>query len=532
MKRNIPILIAQINPVVGDIESNCQKIIDILVKEQATNRIIVFPELVLTGYPPEDLLLRPAFLQRVDAALAKIAAVTEDCYVIIGYPRSHEGHLFNAAAISHKGECVAHYNKQILPNYGVFDERRYFSAKSHAPTIVTIDDHRFAVLICEDIWEQEPVIAAKAAGADVVLCINASPFEYTKQGKREKLLQQHAENGLGIVYVNMVGGQDELIFDGQSMAFNPQGKMAVRLAAFEEKLQTIIWKGDHFETSIHPLLDTDAQIYRALVLGTRDYIEKNGFPGVLLGLSGGVDSALTLAIAVDALGAGRVHAVMMPSRYTADISHEDAEAEIKALGVSSSMLSIEPAFESLLETLAENFKGLPKDTTEENLQARIRGVLLMALSNKSGKLVLTTSNKSESAVGYATLYGDMAGGLSVLKDVLKTQVYRLCHYRNQLGPVIPERVLTRAPSAELAANQTDQDSLPDYAVLDQIIQAYVEHNASEEAIIATGIAAETVQKTLRLINRNEYKRRQAPIGIKISSRSFGRDWRFPVTCKQ
>lgn len=529
MHPSLDILMAQINPTVGGIEANAEKIIAIIQKEQQKHDLIVFPELAITGYPPEDLLFREDLHLRVERALETIEHSTKDCHVIVGHPSLEQGQCFNAATVFYRGASVARYHKQRLPNYGVFDEERYFTPGLPKPCILQIKDYRFGLCICEDIWQEGPVEQIINAGAKGLICINASPFDYGKPARREALLYDYAKQGLVIIYVNQIGGQDELVFDGQSMAFDNQGKLCARAPAFTEQLQTVTLKGENLFSLLTPTLDQDKLIYEALVCGTKDYIEKNGFPGVLVGLSGGIDSALTLAIAVDAIGASRVHAVMMPSRYTATMSLEDAQLQLKLLGVQGSLLSIEPAFNSLLETLAPSFKGLAADTTEENLQARIRGMLLMALSNKTGSMVLTTSNKSETAVGYATLYGDMAGGFAVLKDVLKTQVYALAHYRNRITPVIPERVISRAPSAELAENQTDQDSLPDYAILDAIIKAYMEDNLAAADLIEQGFRADEVNKVIRLIKRNEYKRRQAAPGVKISPRAFGRDWRCPIT---
>lgn len=529
MPATIDILMAQINPTVGAISANTEKIISIIKTHQKCHDIIVFPELSITGYPPEDLLFRNDLYLQIEKALTDIARSTVDCHVIVGHPSLEKEQCFNTASIFYRGARIALYHKQHLPNYGVFDELRYFTQGAPQPCILSIKDYRLGVCICEDIWHPGPVDQFVESKADGFVCLNASPFDYVKQTFREDLLRQHSQRGLSIVYVNQVGGQDELVFDGQSMAFDPQGNLCARAPAFVEHLQTVILQGKKITSKIVPLLNQDQLIYEALVCGTRDYVEKNGFPGVLIGLSGGIDSALTLTIAVDALGASRVHAVMMPSRYTADMSLEDAKKQLKTLGVEHTLLSIEPAFESFLDTLAPSFAGLKPDTTEENIQARIRGILLMALSNKTGKMVLTTSNKSETAVGYATLYGDMAGGFAVLKDVLKTQVYALARYRNRLSPVIPERVITRAPSAELAENQTDQDSLPEYEILDAIIKAYMENNSAAEEIIREGYAATDVNKVIRLIKRNEYKRRQAAPGVKISQRAFGRDWRCPIT---
>ncbi|MGQ3890663.1 NAD+ synthase [Legionella sp. CNM-4043-24] len=529
MKKKTTLLMAQINPTVGAIQANTQKIIQIIEARQSQHDVIVFPELAVCGYPPEDLLLRPDFQHQIDRALEQIAQATRDTRVIVGHPSRRADKIHNSASVFYQGARAAIYHKQQLPNYGVFDERRYFTPGAASACVIEVNNHRFSICICEDIWHARAVDQALEAGADTMLCLNASPFHDAKHRQREELLVAQAERGLAIVYVNTVGGQDELVFDGQSLVLDKQGSIRARAPAFVESLTTIDFEDGQIKGSINPLPGHDQLIYEALVCGLRDYVEKNAFPGVLLGLSGGIDSALTLAIAVDALGADRVQAVMMPSRYTADMSGQDAEAQLTSMNVRGSVLPIEPAFQALLTTLEPSFAGLAPDTTEENMQARIRGLLLMALSNKTGYMVLTTSNKSETAVGYSTLYGDMAGGFAVLKDVLKTQVYELARYRNQRSPVIPERVLTRAPSAELAANQTDQDSLPDYALLDAIIKDHMEHNLSAEALINAGYPAAEVHQILKLIKRNEYKRRQAAPGIKISNRAFGRDWRYPIT---
>ena len=529
MPKKLAILLAQINPSVGAIELNANKIINIIQSNQSSHDIIVFPELALTGYPPEDLLLRQALYTRLNDAFNRILEATLNCHVILGHPTCENTVFYNSASVIHHGKCIAVYHKQELPNYSVFDEKRYFTAGNETPCIIDIKGYRTGLCICEDIWHNQPVEQLVQENVQLLLCLNASPFEQTKQEQRERLLQAHAKRGLNIVYVNQIGGQDELVFDGQSMVWNNQGVLCARSKAFEEQLQTVILENNHIHGEITPQLAPEALIYRALVCGLRDYVHKNNFPGVLLGLSGGIDSALTLAIAVDALGASRVHAVLLPSRYTANISNEDALEQIRRMQVSHDILPIEPAFNVLLDSLAPVFSNTVPDVTEENLQARIRGVLLMALSNKSGKMLLTTSNKSEAAVGYTTLYGDMNGGFSVLKDVLKTTVYALARYRNSLSMVIPERVITRAPSAELALNQTDQDTLPDYAILDDIIQFYMNDKLSEHAIIAKGFKPEDVQKVTRLIKRNEYKRRQAAPGVKITSCAFGRDWRYPIT---
>lgn len=525
----LKILMAQINPTVGAIEANTQKIISIIQQQQQEHEIIVFPELTLSGYPPEDLLFRDELHQRVKEALETIRENTGNCHVIVGHPLLVGNNCYNAATVFHQASQLAVYRKQVLPNYGVFDEARYFIPGPAETCIFQVKGYRLGLCICEDLWKTGPVDRIIATGVDGIICINASPFDYNKPQLRENLLRSYAQQGVAVIYVNQVGGQDELVFDGQSLAFDRSGTVCARAPAFREQLQTLLIEGQKLSSEIVPSYEEEKLIYEALVCGTRDYIEKNKFSGVLIGLSGGIDSALTLAIAVDALGAARVEAVMMPSQYTADISLSDAESQIKTMGVKSTLIAIEPIFDRFMESLAPSFQNLAPDVTEENLQARIRGMLLMALSNKSGKLVLTTSNKSETAVGYATIYGDMAGGFSVLKDVLKTQVYALANYRNRLAPVIPERVIQRAPTAELRANQTDQDSLPEYAILDALIKDFMENDLSAADLIRKGYHPETVQQVVRLIQRNEYKRRQAAPGIKISTRAFGRDWRYPIT---
>lgn len=529
MSQTLSILMAQINPTVGAIAENTAKIIHIIQQNTSHHDLIIFPELTLTGYPPEDLLFRKKIFFQIQAALKEIKENTTDCYVIIGHPTFEKDKCFNSASVIFQQKTIVTYHKQLLPNYGVFDEQRYFVSGEATPCIFRIKNYRVGLCICQDIWDKGPVDQIINQGADILVCINASPFEENKYAARDNILRAWAKHDLAIVYVNQVGGQDDIVFDGQSVVLDNTGNVCARSPAFIEDLHTVNIHGKKIEGNITPLLSREALIYQALLCGLRDYVNKNNFPGVLLGLSGGIDSALVLALAVDALGASRVLAVLMPSRYTAGMSGEDAKQQAEAMQVSHITLSIEPAFKALLTTLAPCFQGLAPDTTEENLQARIRGVLLMALSNKSGNMLLCTSNKSETAVGYSTLYGDMAGGFAVLKDVLKTTVYALAHYRNTLSPVIPQRVLTRAPSAELAANQTDQDSLPDYAVLDSIITAYMEDNLGADEIIAKGYKAEDVMKVIKLIKRNEYKRRQAPPGVKISSRAFGRDWRHPIT---
>lgn len=529
MHTKLFILMAQTNPTVGDVKSNAQHIIQIIKDHQATHDLIVFPELALTGYPPEDLLLRNELHALSTYYLTEIQAAVADCHVLIGHPTLREGDCYNSLSLIHQGNVLKHYDKQCLPNYGVFDEHRYFKPGAKNPLVFELKHNKIGVCICEDLWQPGPVEDLIQQGVSTIIALNASPFDYTKYTLREDLLKNYARFGVGFIYVNQTGGQDELVFDGQSFAMDRSGTICARAPAFEETGSTVELDGHQLKGIITPLLSREALIYKALVCGLHDYVQKNHFPGIVLGLSGGIDSALSLAIAVDALGAQRVHALMMPSRYSAQMSHDDARIQLETLKVSSDTLSIEPTFQTLLSTLAPLFKGLAEDLTEENLQARIRGILLMALSNKTGKMVLTTSNKSETAVGYATLYGDMCGGFSVLKDVLKTEVYALAKYRNSINEVIPTRVLTRAPSAELRANQTDQDSLPDYAILDAIITDYMQNNLSAAEIIQRGFDEEEVNRVITLIGRNEYKRRQAAPGVKISPMAFGKDWRYPLT---
>jgi NAD+ synthase (glutamine-hydrolysing) len=539
--RNSPavnILMAQVNTVVGDFAGNAQRVLDTVRAAVAERRepVVVFPELTLSGYPPEDLLLRPSIGGRVAAALELLLAqLPPTAWVVVGYPLARDGRLYNAAGVLHDGRVIAEYCKRELPNYQVFDEKRYFSA-GDAPCVVDIGGVPVGLSICEDIWAELPAASAAQAGAKVLLNLNASPYHRGKQDERVELVCRRAvDNALAIVYVNQVGGQDELVFDGGSFAVDADG-LRVGAPRFEE---AATWCEVACEEGaaaarisageLAAPLPEIAATWRALVIGVRDYVNKNGFPGVVLGLSGGVDSALTLAVAVDALGAERVEAVMMPFRYTSAMSVEDAAEQSRTLGVQHRLISIEPVYEAFMAALADEFEGFAPDTTEENLQARCRGVLLMSISNKKRSLVLTTGNKSELAVGYSTLYGDMAGGFDVLKDVPKTLVYALCRYRNSLGPCIPERVIERPPSAELRPDQKDEDSLPPYDVLDRILELYVEHDYSAEAIIAEGIDRAHVERAVRLVDLNEYKRRQAPVGVRITRRGFGRDRRYPIT---
>lgn len=528
-KQDISVLMAQINPIVGAIEHNAAQIINIL--KSHSEDLIIFPELVLTGYPPEDLLLRPELYLRVRKALDQIAAYSKNNYVIVGHPIDEAGLFFNAASIFHKGSLHQRYFKQHLPNYGVFDEKRYFAAGPKERCVIELKNQRFGICICEDLWQSGPVEDLVAEGIDALISINASPFENQKMTQRMAILKERAALGFPIFYTNLLGGQDELVFDGQSLVVNKHGQICAKAPAFSEALLSVSFDGEEISGPISETSSEMAILYQALCFATRDYVTKNHFKGVLLGLSGGIDSALTLCIAVDALGHEQVEAVLMPSRYTADMSVDDAKAQAEIMGVRNYLIPIEPAFNCMLNLLAPAFASKPVDTTEENLQARIRGLLLMSISNKHGKMLLTTSNKSETAVGYATLYGDMAGGYAPLKDVLKTQVYELAAYRNSISAVIPARVIERAPSAELAENQTDQDSLPDYPTLDAIIKLYMEENASLDTIVACGFPRVLVARVLQLIKRNEYKRRQAAPGAKVSSRAFDRDWRYPITAQ-
>ncbi|AGA90937.1 NAD+ synthetase [Thioflavicoccus mobilis 8321] len=540
------ILLAQMNPLVGDVAGNTDQILALAAaaRDRQAADLVVFPELALTGYPPEDLLLRPELIARVTAALERLRHELRGITAIVGYPRASVAGLHNVAGVIRDGELVAEYAKQTLPNYSVFDEKRYF-LPGQAPCLFLHEGRRLGLTICEDIWEEGPARQAVEAGAELLININASPYHQGKQAQREELVGMRArEHGVAILYVNLVGGQDELVFDGGSFAVDAKGCVVRRAPSFEPAELVVEFAaesaseatGQAFAAPLQPVPgplasvpDEEAGIYQALVLGVRDYVRKNGFRGAVLGLSGGIDSALTLAVAVDALGADQVEAVLMPSRYTAEMSVQDAEEEARRLGVAWRIIPIEPAFDAFLWMLREAFAGAAADVTEENIQARCRGVVMMAISNKAGKILLTTGNKSEMAVGYATLYGDMAGGFAPIKDCAKTLVYRLARYRNRLAPVIPERVLERAPSAELAPNQTDQDSLPPYPLLDEILRRYIELDQGISEIVAAGLPEPEVRRVTRLVDRNEYKRRQAPPGVRITSRAFGRDRRYPIT---
>lgn len=524
--------LAQLNLLVGDIDGNARKVASVAARarDELGASAIVYPELTLTGYPPEDLLLRPAFIERVNHALDRLKQEVHGIDLVLGYPSAREDKLFNAAGVIRDGRIKAEYHKAELPNYSVFDEKRYFAAGRDS-CIAQIDGVAVGLTICEDIWFPEPVQRAATAGAQVILNLNASPYHTGKAPEREESVANRArENKLPIVYVNLVGGQDELVFDGGSFAMDASGSLVQRSVFFKEQLSTL-----EFDHQVRPVPaeitkepeELDA-VYNALVLGVRDYVSKAGFNGVVLGLSGGIDSALTLAVAVDALGADQVEVVLMPSRYTADMSNEDAAEQARNLGVDYRTIPIEPAFNAFLGMLKEEFAGLPMDVTEENIQARCRGIILMAISNKSGRMLLTTGNKSEMSVGYATLYGDMAGGFAPLKDVPKTLVYQLAEWCNREIEVIPRRVITRPPSAELRPEQKDTDSLPPYDILDTILQQYVEEDHSVEYLIEQGFDEQTVRRITRMVDVNEYKRRQAPPGIKVTRRAYGRDRRYPI----
>ena len=544
---------AQINPTVGDLEGNRQ-LIEQAAREAAQwgAQVLITPELCLTGYPPEDLLLRPAFVRECEEQVLLLAESLKDLQgltVVVGHPAASgkapasvsrsasKPGCFNAASVIEAGRVIAQYHKRELPNYQVFDERRYFQSGREAgsgPVVFNAGGVKFGVLICEDAWWDESARAACLAGAQALCVLNASPFHLDKETEREARMGECARtHQVPLIYAHLVGGQDELVFDGASFAVDRHGVIQARAPSFERSIQAVeVSALGEVSGEIHPLVPAEERLWAALVTGVRDYVTKNRFPGVLIGLSGGIDSALVLALAVDALGAERVRTVMMPSPYTADISWLDARQMAEGLGVRYDEIPIQPMMQAFDQSLMGQFKGLAQDTTEENIQARIRGTLLMALSNKTGVLVLTTGNKSEMATGYCTLYGDMAGGFAVIKDVPKTMVYRLAVWKNQqAGPVIPERIITRAPSAELRPNQTDQDSLPPYDQLDAMVSAYMEENLSTDEMVAAGFDRADVEKVVRLIRFNEYKRRQAPVGIRVTHRAFGRDWRYPIVSK-
>jgi NAD+ synthase (glutamine-hydrolysing) len=523
--------------MVGDVAANAEKVIAsaITARDELKADAVIFPELALTGYPPEDLLLRPAMNDQVRQGLEDIISAVSGIDMVLGYPCYRESRLYNAASHIRDGKIENTYFKHILPNYSVFDEKRYFTAGSE-PCIISIRDIPIGLTICEDIWHPRPVQLTKKAGARLIININASPYHINKHDERIAVIAKRiSETGVPVVYLNLVGGQDELVFDGESFVMDANGKVTQRTRALEEILEAVDFSIDAAQQltplpgRINAVLSEAESVYRTIVLGVRDYIEKNHFNGVVVGLSGGIDSALTLAIAVDAIGRERVEAVMMPSRYTSDMSIEDARQESDTLGVTFHIISIDEVFQAFLDVLQEEFSGMAADSTEENIQARCRGVVLMAISNKKGKILLTTGNKSELSVGYATLYGDMAGGFAPIKDVPKTLVYRLAAYRNSTAEVIPQRVLERAPSAELAPDQKDEDTLPPYNVLDPVLEMYIGRDMSPADIIAAGYEAAIVKRVVTMVNRNEYKRRQAPPGVRITTRAFGRDRRYPIT---
>ncbi len=536
MTDTLRIALAQVDLAVGDVDGNTAKILEYAARarDEMQADLVVFPELSICGYPPEDLLFHAGLRMRTEAAMTRIRESVRGIAILIGFPEYVDDEIYNSCAVFKDGELLRAYRKQTLPNYSVFDEERYF-AKGKDAAVFRLHGIALGLTICEDIWRPGPTNAARAAGAECIISINGSPYELNSQNRREATVRTRLQEiGVPLLYLNMVGGQDELVFDGGSFAMQADGQVAFRAAAFVECMECIEINAAAGGVDIKPAeifepVSTVDTVYQALVTGTRDYVEKHGFPGVIIGLSGGIDSALVLAIACDALGPERVRAVMMPFRYTSTMSQEDAALEAATLGVRYDVVPIEPMYEATLKQLETVFAGLDEDVTEENIQARCRGLLLMAISNKTGSMLLTTGNKSEMAVGYATLYGDMAGGFAPIKDCSKTLVYRLARHRNSLREVIPERVITRPPSAELRPDQKDSDSLPDYDVLDPILEAFIEADLSVDAIVAKGFERETVIRILELVKRNEYKRRQAPPGVRISSRAFGRDWRYPIT---
>ncbi len=536
MSDQVTLALAQIDLAVGDVAGNTEKILDYAARARDELRadIVIFPELSICGYPPEDLLFHSGLRHDVENALDKIRSTVSGITIILGFPEYAEENIYNSCAVFREGKRLAHYRKHMLPNYSVFDEKRYFTEGREA-AVFKLNGIRFGLNICEDVWKASPMQAARSAGAECVLAINGSPYKLNSQEERERVVRRRInEVGIPLVYVNMVGGQDELVFDGGSFVMSAEGEVDFRAPAFTESLHKVVLQGRPsgvkcLPSQVDDYLSTEASVYNALVTGTRDYVQKHRFPGVVLGLSGGIDSALVLAIANDALGPDMVRAVMMPFRYTSNMSQEDAAKQATTLGVRYDVISIAPIYDAVLKQLAPVFEGREHDVTEENIQARSRGLLLMAISNKTGRMLLTTGNKSEMAVGYATLYGDMAGGFAPIKDCSKTLVYRLARYRNSLGPCIPERVITRPPSAELRPDQKDSDSLPDYDVLDPILEAFIEDDLSVNEIVERGYERSTVIRILEMVKRNEYKRRQAPPGVRISGRAFGRDWRYPIT---
>jgi NAD+ synthase (glutamine-hydrolysing) len=536
MPATLRIALAQLNFPVGDVNGNTERVIKAAIdaRDRLAADLVVFPELTLTGYPPEDLLFHAELRRQVAEGLQRLRGEVTAITTLVGYPEYVDRTIYNACALLRDGELLLNYRKRELPNYKVFDEKRYFKPGAEAG-LLDIKGIRVATLICEDLWEPGPARAAKAAGAQLIVAINGSPYALNYQQRREAVVRERiADVGLPVVYLNLLGGQDELVFDGNSFVMNARGEIVQRMPPFQEGIYPVdidLVNGvvEPRPAYIDPLQAEEASVYGALVLGVRDYVEKHGFPGVVIGLSGGIDSALTLAIAVDAIGAQRVHAVMMPSRYTSQLSLDEAAAQAHTLGVHYDVISIEGMFAAVQDALKDVFVGLKPDATEENIQARCRGMLLMAISNKQGKMVLTTGNKSEMAVGYATLYGDMAGGFAPIKDCSKIMVYRLARYRNARSAVIPQKVIDRPPSAELRPDQKDTDSLPPYEILDAILELFIESDLSVAEIAARGYDRAVVGRVLQMVKRNEYKRRQAPPGVRVSNRAFGRDWRYPIT---
>jgi NAD+ synthase (glutamine-hydrolysing) len=536
MSNKVTLAVAQLDMVVGAVAANTQKMLDysVIARDEMRADIVAFPELGICGYAAEDLLLHSGMRAAVAESIKKIRENSHGIAVLVGFPEYVDDLIYNACAVFKDGKLLAHYRKRLLPNYSVFDEKRYFTEGNKA-AVFKLNGVRIGLNICEDVWKPGPIAASRAAGAECIIAINGSPYELKSQASREKVVAKRvAETAVPVVYLNMVGGQDELVFDGGSFAMQSDTRIAFRAPAFEEDMYRLELNASARGVEIvagqivEPLA-MEESVYKALVTGTRDYIEKHGFPGVVIGLSGGIDSALVLAIACDAIGPGRVRVVQMPFRYTSDMSQEDAEKQAATLGVQYDVLPIAPIYDAALAQLQPIFEGREEDVTEENIQARCRGLLLMAISNKTGRMLLTTGNKSEMAVGYATLYGDMAGGFAPIKDCSKTLVYKLARYRNSIAEVIPERVITREPSAELRPDQKDSDSLPSYDVLDPILEAFIEEDLSVQEITARGFEHATVVRILEMVKRNEYKRRQAPPGVRISARAFGRDWRYPIT---
>ena len=536
MKNKISIVLAQLDLAVGDISGNTKLIIDSCekAKNQHNADLIIFPELSLSGYPPEDLLLHSGFKRRVNDALNNIKKDVTGISALIGFPDYIDDSIYNACAVFRDKEEIVKYRKEALPNYSVFDEKRYFTSDEQ-PTVFELKGKKIGINICEDIWHKSAAMKAKESGAEIIIVINGSPYEKDGQLKRENIVKQRAlQTDLPIVYLNMIGGQDELVFDGSSFVMSKNGEIKYRATSFEESMDLFEFELTDNEclpikSNISSKLSEEESVYKALVRGTKDYIEKHKFSGVVMGLSGGIDSALTLSIACDAIGSDKVRAVMMPYLYTSAMSLEDAQSQADILNIKYDILSISSLYDSTVDLLQPIFLNSEKDSTEENIQSRARGLLLMAISNKTGSMLLTTGNKSEMAVGYATLYGDMAGGFAPIKDCTKTMVKKLAKYRNTISEVIPNRVIEREPSAELRENQHDSDSLPPYDLLDPILEAFIEEDLSVEEIVERGFERETVTSILEMVKRNEYKRRQAPPGVRISNRAFGRDWRYPIT---